>query len=259
MASVLEISSSSNKRFKSLCALLTSRGIDEQGSFLVSGAKLLRECSDDPILAQRAQALIGTRAQLEDWQEYLPELARISLTSELFRGLDSAGTNKPLLQMSARSLVKIEDFENFEESYPGATLVVPFQNPENVGAIIRTAAALGVDRVLLTEESANPFLPKAIRAGGLSIFRLSVFKGPKLADLIACKTNIFALDASGNPLEKVHFPRTFLLLCGIEGPGLKHISNDKIQFMGIPMHNSTESLNAATAAAIALYVWKRSL
>ena len=66
-----------------------------------------------------------------------------------------------------------------DEPWPdGCTLFVPFQDPENVGAVIRSAAAFGVARVVLLREAAHPFHPRSSRAAGPALFQVPLQVGP---------------------------------------------------------------------------------
>ncbi len=133
-------------------------------------------------------------------------------------------------------------------------MFVPFQDPENVGTLIRSAAAFGVARVVLLREAAHPFHPRSTRAAGPALFQAPLYQGPKLEDLNAANAPLIALDTTGPELSDAPFPERFGLVVGVEGPGLPaHLRQGERR--RIAMQPGVESLNAATAAAIALYVW----
>ena len=138
---------------------------------------------------------------------------------------------------------------------PGCSLLIPFQDPENVGAVIRCAAAFDVQRIIVLSESANPFHPKAIRTSAGAVFSARLFEGPSL-DMLSQDLPVIALSSSGRPLAGMRFPESFYLLTGMEGPGLPpRLQADAV---AIPMAAGVESLNAAVATAIALYEWRRN-
>jgi tRNA G18 (ribose-2'-O)-methylase SpoU len=109
--------------------------------------------------------------------------------------------------------------------------------------------------VILLAESAHPYHPKALRASGGAVFAAALMRGPSLDDLPATLP-IVALSREGRDVAGFPFPQSFGLLPGMEGPGLP--VRFRAQTVAIPMAGNVESLNAATAAAIALYLWSRS-
>ncbi|MCU0595569.1 MAG: RNA methyltransferase, partial [Desulfobacterota bacterium] len=139
----------------------------------------------------------------------------------------------------------------------GCTLLIPFQDPSNVGAVIRSAAALGVANLVLLKEAAHPFHYKSTRAGGSALFRVPIFAGPSVQELGRAKSPIISLSADGDDIRNFRFPERFCLLPGVEGPGLppevRHLKS-----LSIPMERGVESLNAALATGIALYEWRRN-
>ena len=137
----------------------------------------------------------------------------------------------------------------------GCTIFLPFQDPENVGAAIRSAVAFGAAQVILLAESAHPYHPKSLRASGGAVVHAKLLEGPSLKDLPE-SLPLVALSTDGRDLSGFVFPESFGLLVGMEGPGLPE--KWKKHALAIPISHDVESLNAATAAAIALYVWSRS-
>ncbi len=102
----------------------------------------------------------------------------------------------------------------------GCTLFVPFQDPENVGAVIRSAAAFEVARVVLLREAAHPFHPEAPRAAGPALFQVPLRHGPSLQDLASRHVPIIALATEGPEIASAPLPERFGLVPGVEGPGL---------------------------------------
>jgi tRNA G18 (ribose-2'-O)-methylase SpoU len=139
---------------------------------------------------------------------------------------------------------------------PGCTVLVPFQDPENVGAVIRSAVAFGANRVVLLAEAAHPYHPKAVRASGGTVFLAELQSGPPL-DRLPDDPRIVPISAEGADVATFAFPERFGLLVGVEGPGLPARFRDRA--LSVPMAGRVESLNAATAAAIVLYAWSRRL
>lgn len=177
----------------------------------------------------------------------------LRLSDSLFKELDVAGTHAPLLLVRVPEMTAWRD----DEPWPaGCTLFVPFQDPENVGAVIRSAAAFGVAQVVLLREAAHPFHPRSSRAAGPALFQVPLRSGPRLSDLHAAGAPLIAMDTTGPELSEAAFPERFGMVVGVEGPGLPaHLREGERR--RIAMRPAVESLNAAAAAAIALYVWSR--
>lgn len=130
-------------------------------------------------------------------------------------------------------------------------------DPGNVGTILRTADAAGVDFVALTPQSADPFNPKAVRAGMGAHFRLDIYAGVPLVELLQTLPGMqwVTIDA-GSETDMYHFvwPVRCGLVIGGEAHGLSREARDNFDFsVRIPMRHGVESLNAAVAASIAIY------
>ncbi|MCA1809606.1 MAG: RNA methyltransferase [Lentisphaerae bacterium] len=180
-------------------------------------------------------------------------LQHIIFRSALFAKLNFFGTPGPLLWM------RLPDLPQFDWTSPwpaGATLFIPFGNPDNVGAVIRSAAALGAARIILTAEAASPFLPRALRASAGTVWRTPLEQAGPLADLDMPDREIYALDASGVPLDSIKPAGAYGLIAGEEGPGLPEPLARKTRLVSIPMRQDVESLNAAVAVAVTLWAWR---
>jgi tRNA G18 (ribose-2'-O)-methylase SpoU len=139
----------------------------------------------------------------------------------------------------------------------GAVPFIAFQDPANVGAVIRSAAAFGVRTIVLLREAANPYHPKSIRAAGTAVFLVEFMEGPSIRDIESAKIPIVALSLGGTDIAHFQFPERFGLLPGMEGPGLPG-ELLRVEKLRIPIAPDVESLNAAAAVTIALYEWRRT-
>jgi TrmH family RNA methyltransferase len=131
------------------------------------------------------------------------------------------------------------------------------QDPGNVGTIIRTAAAFGIGSVLLTGGCADPYNPKTIRASMGAVFRQRVSEIDLDGINALKKTGLrlfgAALAPGSRDIRAVEFTNAAVAI-GSEGRGLSEdllsLCDEKII---IPMVPTSESLNAAVAAAIVMW------
>lgn len=243
------IESSTNPIFRDLKKLLTGRGVKKAEKTLICGNRLVTDAlTRHP---GRCAAWITRGEHHPPPPDAPPDMTWLQLAPELFEALDLFGTRTPLLLFDVPAL---SVWQAADAALSGCTLLIPFQDPENVGAVIRCAAAFDVDRVVLLSESANPFHPKAIRTSAGTVFTARLFAGPSLQDL-PDTLPLVTLSATGSPLSGFSFPDRFCLLAGMEGPGVP--AHLQTRAVAIPMAGAVESLNAAVAAAIALYEWRR--
>jgi tRNA G18 (ribose-2'-O)-methylase SpoU len=128
---------------------------------------------------------------------------------------------------------------------------------ENLGALFRNAAAFGVDAVLLDPTCADPLYRRSVRVSMGHVLRVpfAVLPGPlpqSLEELRGFTVLAMTPQADAMALSEVAVPDRWALLLGAEGPGL---SPDALaaadQRVRIPMASGVDSLNVATAAAVA--------
>ena len=132
------------------------------------------------------------------------------------------------------------------------------QDPANVGAIIRTAAALNLSGVWLSAECADPFSPKVVRATAASILNLPVFRGQEIRVFprYGCEMYSAVLPSADIvSIRKIQrIPSRLVIAVGNEGAGLAPdvVAASHIKF-SIPLADGMESLNVAATAAISAF------
>jgi RNA methyltransferase, TrmH family len=239
-----EIVSAHNARFKAWATLLDGRGIKKAGKAIVAGKKLVTEflaqhpaAAEDLLFPPKADATVDLPKHVKSY----------TLASPLYKELDAMGTKSPLL------IVKTPEIPEFKSSAPqGLCLITALSDPGNLGAVLRSAESFGVTKVILTEESSSPFLPKAIRASSGACFRLNLEHTGPLAAVTASPA--FALNMHGENLAGFKWPKDLFLILGEEGRGIP--TSLAATSISIPMQGKVESLNAMAAASIALYSYR---
>ncbi len=130
------------------------------------------------------------------------------------------------------------------------------QDPGNVGAILRVAAAFCAGGVLLTADCAHPMGSKALRASAGTALVVPFARGAAadlVAALAAARRPIWLLDSSGQCLwDRTSRPRGLVLAVGSEGSGAgAEVSAAAAARVAIPISPAVESLNAAVATGVA--------
>jgi RNA methyltransferase, TrmH family len=129
------------------------------------------------------------------------------------------------------------------------------QDPGNVGAIARTAAAAGAPAMAALPGTADPYGPKAVRASAGNVFRLKVARAQwkDLAGLVGYG----AAATGGAPLAEAPIESAGMIVLGSEAHGL---SRHDLKLVTVPLSDGVESLNVAAAAAVLLFeIRRRSL
>jgi tRNA G18 (ribose-2'-O)-methylase SpoU len=127
---------------------------------------------------------------------------------------------------------------------------------ENLGILFRSAAALGLDAVLLDSECSDPLYRRCVRVSIGHVLRLPWTRIASIDEVKRAGLTTFAFtpSADAEPIDAVDWPERAALLFGAEGPGLSDAWLDAAdRLVRIPMQPGSDSLNVATAAAIAFY------
>ena len=136
------------------------------------------------------------------------------------------------------------------------------QDPTNVGAIVRTAAAFGLDALWFSADSADVFNPKIVRATAGTLLKLPIFSVPDASRFARHACAVLAADASGKRTRRLDdietIPAKSVIALGNESRGLSQpvLEQAALRFY-IPISKDVESLNVAASAAIAAYYFSR--
>lgn len=132
------------------------------------------------------------------------------------------------------------------------------QDPGNVGAIIRSAAAFGIGAVELDKACADPWSPKVLRAAMGGHFALAIRQGERLDFEGFQGMLICTVVRGGAPLDKAKLEGRLGWIFGGEGQGVSVDAARRARLkVTIPMAPASESLNVAAAAAICFYASRR--
>lgn len=161
-----------------------------------------------------------------------------------------------------------QDFHSFISNLditPDTALVLlgEVQDPQNVGAVIRSAAALGAAGVLIPEHNQAQITSAVAKVSAGMIFRIPLISignvNNTLQELKEHEFWIYGLEGEGsNALPKETFDAPAVFVLGGEGAGIREKTKEHCDFLlSIPLDPRCESLNAATSLAITLYEWSR--
>ncbi|MDR2577206.1 MAG: RNA methyltransferase [Chitinispirillales bacterium] len=137
------------------------------------------------------------------------------------------------------------------------------QDPGNVGTLIRTAAAFGIDGVILSGQCADPFSPKAVQSTAGSVLSVWIRKSDEYLSMVSGLKNrnykLLAADLAGSESHDFNNTGPHILALGSEGAGLSdELLNECDYRIRIPIVESgAESLNVAASGAICMFILSR--
>jgi len=233
------LTSHRNQAFKDLLAAKKDRGV-----MLLEGKRLVEDA--------RSRGMIPRLAALTEryFRAHGPaDYPHVLLSEDLFSRIADTRSPQGILAFFPAPWASVAEIARYER----IVVLDGLQDPGNVGTIIRTAEAFGFGAVAVTEGTASPFTPKAVRSSmgsalGVAIARIQP------GELAEFPHRIMALAPGGSArLSADLFREPFAICMGQEGAG---VSPEMLalshQTVSISMKGKVESLNVAVAAGIVL-------
>lgn len=251
----MKISSVKNPKIQWIRGLQTkSKNRRVEKAFVIEGVRLVEEAlnsgwlvnqvfhADD--LNERGRALIN---------EFESRGGEVYLVSpHVMRAISELKTSQGILavlELQSKPIPAESDF---------VLILDQLRDPGNLGAILRSAASAGVDGVLLSPGSVDPFSPKVLRAGMGAHFRLSIQicgwdEISSQIDNLGLRTHLASI-IHGKPYYQVDLIEPIALIIGSESEGASETAQQVADSsLHIPMPGGGDSLNAAVAAGILLF------
>jgi TrmH family RNA methyltransferase len=230
----------------------------EDGLAVAESFHLLEEALRSDCEIAGVFAAESVRTAVEGHVRGLKSVRVTVLPDDLFRSIASTEASQGVI-----ALVRPPHW-TVEQLFRGECLTVildGLQDPGNAGAILRAAEAFGATGVAFLKGSVNPYNPKCLRGSAGSIFRVPVVAAMDPSLVLAAaeqrKVELYALMPKGaRDVSESNFRRRCALVVGSEGHGVSERVGSKAMPVRIPTAG-VESLNAALAAGIALYVAQR--
>jgi 23S rRNA (guanosine2251-2'-O)-methyltransferase len=183
------------------------------------------------------------------------------------KSLNAATHGEPhqgvLLEVGAYPYVDLDDLTALaaERAEPPLLVLLDLvQDPRNVGALLRTAEAMGVHGIVIQERRGCEITPTVVTTSAGAAEHLRVAQVTNLVDAMGRLKRqdvwLFGLElgAEAEPLDQVDLDLPLGLVIGNEGEGLRRLVRDRCdRLLKLPMYGHVQSLNAAVAGSLALY------
>jgi len=245
------ITSSSNKKLKLVRALQGQRRKrNDENAFVAEGVRLLEEAisSNWPVRFVLYDNSLSERGrELLDVLQPQGQIEIIEISVERMSEISDTQTPQGILAVLEKHSLPIPEKSSFH------VIADQIRDPGNLGTLLRTANAAGVDAVFITPNTVDAFAPKVIRAAMGAHFHLPILTSSwdKLSATLKNITIINAEIENGIPCWEADLTQPCALLIGGEafGPSSQGKTNAAFS-VTIPMPGGAESLNAAVAGSI---------
>ena len=239
------ITSLDNKRIKEYAKLLQKKHRDEMGMFLVEGEHLVEEAFKSGNLVEVIKC--------EDFNRDF-DVNTTFVTYDVLKKLSNV--------VAPQKIIGVVKKKECSISGNKILLLDDIQDPGNLGTIIRSSVAFGVDTIVLSNNSVDLYNDKVIRSSEGMIFYVNVIRRDLVDVINELKENeykIFGTNVTnGVNVSTVKDTGKFALVMGNEGAGVKKdILNMCDNYIYIPMTQKCESLNVGVATSIILYEFSK--
>lgn len=272
------IRSRQNRTVVETCKLSDRKARDAGGCFRFDGIKLFEEAIKKGVeiktvlLRESSVQRIREEMTRRCGEDVFSRFSRVLvLSDDVFDKISEEKSPEGVICV-AKYIDKFQKFatiynsENFLPSFgERLVLIEAVRDPSNIGAIIRSAAALGVDRLIMSADCADIYHPRAVRASMGTLFDQRIDRVQDLAAVIAelrrSGRRVFAAALRDDAAVLGNFPLVSgdCVVIGNEGHGLSQAVMDACDgCVIIPMTSRAESFNAAVAASILMWEFAKA-
>lgn len=258
---IYDITSSDNHTYKQTKQLLVKKFRDEYKEFSIEGLRIIMDAIDNKKEIKRIlfndtlYKTAGGEKLLKICQDKGYPIYKIS--DKMFRDISDTKNPQGILAVLSYEEYDISNIFNKDSAF--LLLLDRIQDPGNLGTILRTADAAGIDGVLITKGSVDIYNPKTIRSTMGSIFHLPIIPSISTDSLLPL-LDMHGFDVISTTLDTntylydISFSKKTVIVIGNEANGIcPDIINKSDILIKIPMFGKAESLNAAVAASIIIY------
>jgi RNA methyltransferase, TrmH family len=252
------ITSKRNPRLRELKRLHDRKHRREQGLFVAEGEDLVAEALRHGVVPEAVFSVRGAGLPFA-----LPQgVEHVEASADALSAVSSLGSGSRVIGVFRQRWADLAETPSLGKPGRGLARGRAFiylhdvADPGNVGAVLRAAHAFGGAGVVLSERTADPFGPKAVRASMGAVFAVPVARASLEQASEALKARTIALvPGEGEALRGLDLSRPVLFVAGAERPGLPaSVAARCDQIAHIPLaREGAESLNVAMAATLCLY------
>ncbi len=241
----------SKKTVQFLRSLSQKKQRIEHGCFLIEGEKMIREALKSSVNVTN----IYISSELENRWDFNQEIELINAAG--MRSISQLKTAPGCL-----AICEIPEITPVSENAQLTLVLDGIKDPGNLGTILRTAEAFGVQQILASKETVDAYNSKVVQSSMGSIFRMPIVYG-ELSSLIqglSPSTKIHAAFLEGESHASIAYEFPLALVLGSESHGIQSFKRgSELRSVRIEHHPNVESLNVAMATGILLSEVRRQL
>lgn len=250
------ITSVHNQLIKDIKKLYTKKGRKKQNAYLLDGWHLVQEAI---VAGSSFIHVLATKKAYDQYQSALAALDVILISEEIAQSISQTKTPQGIFATVAIPETNELDPSDAVTAKHSWLLLDGVQDPGNIGTMVRTADACGMDGVIFGQGCADMYHPKVIRAMQGSQFHLKLASGNLAAWVAGLKQNdvpVFGseLNEAAKDYRTVGQFEHFGLIMGNEGAGMQQsLLEATTKNLYIPIKGKAESLNVGVAAGVLMF------
>ena len=243
-----EITSVNNNLVKETAKLLQKKYRDAEDRFLLEGFKAIEEAYT---LGLEIDYIFVNSSKLDKYKFFT---GKIYSTNEMvLKKISDANSAPEAVGVAKQKHCKKNDFKNLNK----VILLEGIKDLGNLGTIIRTAAAFGIDGIVLFGDCADLYSPKCVRSAVGNLWKIPILKTSELSDLkelFKDYQKVATLPLAKTFLKDFELKEKCLMMFGSEADGLsQELINFSTESVKIEMNDNVESLNLAISAGVVMY------